>query len=126
MRFIVDAANQVRFGRTRDATRLTPQMRWPDVMGRDILEVVPPLTREGLTMLLAAVRRGHEPGTWQFPSAIMPRELRAIYAVPIRNHPGWVSIAVFSVPREVELPEATQSTGTNGLITTDERKPPDG
>lgn len=111
MRFIVDAANHVRFGRTRDVSRLTPEMRWPDVMGCDILQVVPEPTREGLAMLLAAVRNGHEPGTWQFPSAIVSGEFRAIYAVPIRNHAGWVSIAVFSVPHEGELPDANVSGG---------------
>jgi hypothetical protein len=114
VRFIVDEADAVQFVRIHDETRISDQMRWPDVMGANIVGTAPEPQRAELARQLGEVRAGRQPSAWLFPSAMREGELRLLHATPIRNHPGWVGLAVFAVPAEVELRSSGGGFGTTG------------
>jgi hypothetical protein len=115
VRFIVDDANAVQFSRSHDAARIPTEMRWPAVMHRNILDVIPTDQLAGFHALIEAVRATKQPAGFQFPSSFSPGELRAAYAQTVCRHPGWVSVAVFDIAVAVKLPaELEKVAGGSG------------
>jgi hypothetical protein len=111
VRFIVDDQDCVQFSRSHDAARIPSALRWPAIVHQNFLDAAPPDQRAGFQALLLAVRTTQHPSGYQFQSSHIPGEMRAVYAQPVAKHPGWVSLAVFDIAAEIELPDALKTAG---------------
>jgi hypothetical protein len=113
LNLLVDGAGIVRDARSYDNERVPETMRWPAIVGRPLLEAVPPAQRAGIAHVIDEVRATHAPQGWEFESVIKTDEHRILYAHPASRH-GWIALKILNVPAVNAADDDGEQNGATG------------